>query len=74
MLMGTEAFLVALIEHPEWMAEAILNTPAPGEQPNGPGHLEMYKLVQSAGKIVHIEFTTGPNLHGGREPSLYRRE
>ncbi len=30
-------------------------TPAPCEPPNGPGHLEMYKQIQAAGKIVHIE-------------------
>lgn len=30
-------------------------TPAPNEPPNGPGHLEMYRQVQAAGKIVHIE-------------------
>jgi hypothetical protein len=29
--------------------------PAPFEPPNGPGHLEMYKLIQSAGKIVHVQ-------------------
>lgn len=29
-------------------------TPAPGEPPNGPGHLAMYRQVQAAGKIVHI--------------------
>jgi hypothetical protein len=30
-------------------------TPAPNEPPNGPDHLEMYKQVQAAGKIVHIQ-------------------
>ncbi len=30
-------------------------TPAPCEPPNGPAHMEMYKQVQDAGKIVHIE-------------------
>jgi len=30
-------------------------TPAPGEPPNGPGHLEMYRQVQSAGKILHLQ-------------------
>jgi hypothetical protein len=30
-------------------------TPAPNEPSNGPGHLEMYRQVQAAGKIVHIE-------------------
>ncbi len=29
--------------------------PAPCEPPNGPGHLEMYRLIQAAGKIVHID-------------------
>ncbi len=29
-------------------------TPAPCEPPNGPGHLDFYKEVQRAGKIVHI--------------------
>ncbi len=29
--------------------------PAPFEPPNGPGHLEMYRQAQEAGKIVHIE-------------------
>ncbi len=30
-------------------------TPAPGEPPNGPGHLEMYRQIQAAGRIVHVE-------------------
>lgn len=30
-------------------------TPAPGEPPNGPGHLEMYRRIQAAGKTIHIE-------------------
>lgn len=30
-------------------------TPAPSEPPNGPAHLEMYRLIQQAGKIVHIQ-------------------
>lgn len=29
--------------------------PAPCEPPNGPDHLEMYRCIQSAGRIVHIE-------------------
>jgi len=29
-------------------------TPAPFEPPNGPGHLELYRRVQAAGKILHI--------------------
>lgn len=29
-------------------------TPAPGEPPNGPGHLDFYRRVQAAGKIVHV--------------------
>lgn len=30
-------------------------TPAPTEPPNGPAHIEFYKEVQKAGKIVHVE-------------------
>ncbi len=30
-------------------------TPAPCEPPNGPAHLEMYKAIQAAGRIVHIQ-------------------
>lgn len=30
-------------------------TPAPMEPPNGPGHLEMYRAIQAAGKIIHID-------------------
>ena len=30
-------------------------TPAPNEPPNGPGHLEFYRQVQAAGKILHIQ-------------------
>ena len=30
-------------------------TPAPAEPPNGPAHLDLYRQVQRAGKIVHIE-------------------
>lgn len=30
-------------------------TPAPFEPPNGPGHLEMYRRIQAAGRIVHIQ-------------------
>ena len=29
-------------------------TPAPGEPDNGPAHLEMYRAIQAAGKIVHV--------------------
>jgi hypothetical protein len=29
--------------------------PAPCEPRNGPGHLEMYRQIQAAGRIVHIE-------------------
>ena len=29
--------------------------PAPSEPPNGPEHLDMYKQIQAAGKIVHID-------------------
>lgn len=28
--------------------------PTPAEPPNGPGHLELYRRIQQAGKIVHI--------------------
>jgi hypothetical protein len=30
-------------------------TPAPCEPPNGPAHLAMYRQVQAAGKIVHVQ-------------------
>jgi hypothetical protein len=30
-------------------------TPAPCEPPNGPAHLELYRQIQAAGRIVHIE-------------------
>lgn len=30
-------------------------TPTPAEPPNGPAHLDFYRQVQKAGKIVHIE-------------------
>ncbi len=30
-------------------------TPAPFEPPNGPGHLDMYRQIQAAGKIVHVQ-------------------
>ncbi len=30
-------------------------TPAPNEPPNGPAHMDFYRRVQGAGKIVHIE-------------------
>lgn len=29
--------------------------PTPSEPPNGPGHLEMYRYIQAAGKIVHVQ-------------------
>ncbi|MCY2930105.1 MAG: hypothetical protein NTV86_11540 [Planctomycetota bacterium] len=29
-------------------------TPAPGEPPNGPDHLALYRQIQAAGKIVHV--------------------
>ncbi len=41
-------------------------TPAPFEPPNGPAHLEFYRRVQAAGKIVHIELSAEnvlPLLH-----------
>ncbi|MCC6581560.1 MAG: hypothetical protein IT440_14090 [Phycisphaeraceae bacterium] len=37
--------------------KVIQYTPMPCEPPNGPAHLEMYKQIQSAGKIVHIQVT-----------------
>ncbi|MHB9032186.1 MAG: hypothetical protein ACYC6L_03955 [Anaerolineae bacterium] len=30
-------------------------TPDPSEPPNGPRHMEMYKLIQAAGRIIHID-------------------
>jgi len=30
-------------------------TPAPCEPPNGPAHLELYRRIQAAGRIVHVE-------------------
>ncbi|MCE5260100.1 MAG: hypothetical protein LLG44_13735 [Chloroflexi bacterium] len=30
-------------------------TPAPCEPPNGPEHLEMYRMIQAAGRIIHID-------------------
>jgi hypothetical protein len=29
--------------------------PAPREPPNGPGHLDLYREIQAAGRIVHID-------------------
>jgi hypothetical protein len=29
--------------------------PAPAEPPNGPGHLDLYREIQAAGRIVHID-------------------
>jgi hypothetical protein len=29
--------------------------PAPAEPPNGPDHLELYRTIQAAGRIVHIQ-------------------
>jgi len=29
--------------------------PAPGEPPNGPGHLDLYREIQKAGRIVHMQ-------------------
>jgi hypothetical protein len=34
-------------------------TPAPGEPSNGPGHLEMYRRIQTAGRIVHVSLPSG---------------
>jgi hypothetical protein len=33
--------------------------PAPSEPPNGPGHLDLYREIQAAGKIVHIQVSKG---------------
>lgn len=33
-------------------------TPRPSEPPNGPAHLDFYRCIQAAGKIVHIEVQT----------------
>jgi hypothetical protein len=30
-------------------------TPTPNEPPNGPGHLDMYRAIQAAGKIFHVD-------------------
>jgi hypothetical protein len=30
-------------------------TPTPNEPPNGPGHLDMYRTIQAAGKMFHVE-------------------
>ncbi|MEW6751409.1 MAG: hypothetical protein AB1505_10590 [Candidatus Latescibacterota bacterium] len=30
-------------------------TPAPGDPANGPAHLELYRRIQAAGRIVHIQ-------------------
>ncbi|MEI6520951.1 MAG: hypothetical protein WCO98_13070 [bacterium] len=35
--------------------KVIQYVPAPFEQANGPAHLEMYRHIQEAGKIVHIQ-------------------
>ena len=32
-------------------------TPKPSDPPNGPAHLEMYRQIQAAGKIVHIDLS-----------------
>ena len=29
--------------------------PAPGEPPNGPGHFDLYREIQKAGRIIHIQ-------------------
>lgn len=31
------------------------DVPTPSEPPNGPGHLGLYRKIQAAGKIVHIQ-------------------
>ena len=28
--------------------------PTPNEPPNGPGHLDLYREIQAAGRIVHV--------------------
>lgn len=47
-------------------------TPAPGEPPNGPEHMELYREIQAAGKIVHIELDKGfvEPLVKGLDPAL----
>lgn len=35
--------------------KVIQYVPAPCEPPNGPGHLDMYRTIQAAGRIVHID-------------------
>jgi hypothetical protein len=39
------------------MLRVVQYTPTPGEPPNGPAHLEMYRAIQAAGKIVHISLS-----------------
>jgi hypothetical protein len=34
--------------------QVVQYVPAPCEPPNGPGHLDLYREIQAAGKIVHI--------------------
>jgi len=34
-------------------------TPAPNEPPNGPEHLELYRAIQAAGRIVHVSLPSG---------------
>jgi hypothetical protein len=47
-------------------------TPAPFEPPNGPDHLDFYRRVQAAGKIVHISVDAKDvePLARGLDPSL----
>lgn len=47
-------------------------TPTPTESPNGPEHLEFYRTIQKAGKIVHIELSAENliQLAGKLDPAL----
>ncbi len=48
-------------------------TPTPAEQPNGPAHLEFYRTIQKAGRIVHIELSAANlvQLIGRLDPALF---
>ena len=47
-------------------------TPTPAEPPNGPAHLDFYKAVQKAGRIVHISLPPQnvAALAGNLDPAL----
>ena len=47
-------------------------TPTPSEPPNGPAHLDFYKTIQKAGRIVHIELSAENlvQLAGKLDPAL----